>query len=187
LWRWLSRAVAQGVVPQEGSGRPHDPFRYRRATPRREAPPAPDPDPMAPASVAAPQPTPRPLEPVPPATLAPDTAASASPTPDALPPTPPEAVALPALPSDVRLPSSGGHHDRCSGVALPALPSDVRLPYPFSVMNPAEVPEEVWQRARAAKGSTRALVPDALVRQGRRRGLHFWDGWRSLRSAREAC
>src|SRR5260370_30342678 len=28
LWRWLSRAVAQGVVRHEGSGRPHDPFRY---------------------------------------------------------------------------------------------------------------------------------------------------------------
>jgi hypothetical protein len=28
LWRWLSRAAAQGVVRQEGSGRPFDPFRY---------------------------------------------------------------------------------------------------------------------------------------------------------------
>jgi hypothetical protein len=28
LWRWLNRALAQGVVRQEGSGRPHDPFRY---------------------------------------------------------------------------------------------------------------------------------------------------------------
>jgi hypothetical protein len=28
LWRWLSRAVAQGIVRQEGTGRPHDPFRY---------------------------------------------------------------------------------------------------------------------------------------------------------------
>jgi hypothetical protein len=27
----------------------------------------------------------------------------------------------------------------------------VRLPYPDDLMNPAEVPEEVWQRARAAK------------------------------------
>jgi hypothetical protein len=28
LWRWLSRAAAQGVVRQEGTGRPRDPFRY---------------------------------------------------------------------------------------------------------------------------------------------------------------
>jgi hypothetical protein len=35
-----------------------------------------------------------------------------------------------------------------------APPPDGRLAYPFSIMNPAEVPQEVWQRARAAKGST---------------------------------
>jgi hypothetical protein len=28
LWRWLRRAVAHGQVRQEGTGRPHDPFRY---------------------------------------------------------------------------------------------------------------------------------------------------------------
>ena len=28
LWRWLSRAVAQGVMRHAGSGRPPDPFRY---------------------------------------------------------------------------------------------------------------------------------------------------------------
>ncbi len=28
LWRWLSRAVAQGQVRQNGTGRPNDPFRY---------------------------------------------------------------------------------------------------------------------------------------------------------------
>jgi hypothetical protein len=102
----------------------------RRATPRREAPHSPDQDPVATASLAAPQPPTRPLEPVPPATLAPETAASAAPTPDPQPPKPPEAV------------------------ALQAPQSDVRAPYPFSVMNPAAVPEEVWQRARSAKGST---------------------------------
>jgi hypothetical protein len=29
LWHWLSRAVVQGIVRQDGSGRPGDPFRYR--------------------------------------------------------------------------------------------------------------------------------------------------------------
>jgi len=28
LWRWLDRAVADGLVCQEGTGRKHDPFRY---------------------------------------------------------------------------------------------------------------------------------------------------------------
>ena len=28
LWRWLERAVAQGLVVQEGSGRRNDPYRY---------------------------------------------------------------------------------------------------------------------------------------------------------------
>jgi hypothetical protein len=29
----------------------------------------------------------------------------------------------------------------------------VRLPYPYNIMNPADVPEEVWKRAGAAKGN----------------------------------
>ena len=28
LWKWLERAVAQGLVCQEGTGRKNDPFRY---------------------------------------------------------------------------------------------------------------------------------------------------------------
>ena len=28
LWKWLDRAVAQGLVCQEGNGRKNDPFRY---------------------------------------------------------------------------------------------------------------------------------------------------------------
>jgi hypothetical protein len=46
--------------------------------------------------------------------------------------------------------------------ALPALPCNekpsmsptLRLPYPFNIMNPAEIPEEVWQQARAAQKNT---------------------------------
>jgi hypothetical protein len=30
----------------------------------------------------------------------------------------------------------------------------VRLPYPFNLMNPADVPEEVWQQERAAQQKT---------------------------------
>jgi hypothetical protein len=29
--------------------------------------------------------------------------------------------------------------------------ASVQLPYPWNLMNPAEVPDEVWQRAQAAK------------------------------------
>ena len=28
LWRWLSRAVAEGILQQQGTGRCADPFRY---------------------------------------------------------------------------------------------------------------------------------------------------------------
>jgi hypothetical protein len=162
LWRWLSRAVAQGVVRQEGTGRPHDPFRYwlparqelmrpdggtaeemqawndrcaavlfggwakdSGAMPRLEAPRSGVEGRPAAAPLAAPEPATRPFEPVP--SPAPEGAAPASPTPDPLPPEPAETVAPPA---------------------------DVRLPYPFSVMDPAEVPEEVWRQARAAQRNT---------------------------------
>jgi len=30
----------------------------------------------------------------------------------------------------------------------------VRLPFPYNTMNPADVPEEVWQRARADRQKT---------------------------------
>ena len=29
----------------------------------------------------------------------------------------------------------------------------LRLPYPFNIMNPADVPNEVWQEAQAARGN----------------------------------
>jgi hypothetical protein len=40
LWRWLSRAVAHGIIRQEGKGRPQDPFRYW--LPTREEMPRPE-------------------------------------------------------------------------------------------------------------------------------------------------
>jgi hypothetical protein len=57
----------------------------------------------------------------------PETAASASPSSDPLPARTPDPVA--PLPSE----------------------APVRLPYPYNTMNAADVPEKVWQRARAAK------------------------------------
>jgi hypothetical protein len=163
LWRWLSRAVAQGIVRQEGAGHPHDPFRYwlpeREALMRPEGgsdeelqawnarcvaeifgglertggaePPEQtslpgDQDSMGAPAVRAVQAERTPTEPVPPPGSGPDRAASASPTPDPMP----TALAEP----------------RTREAAA-------RLPYPFNIMNPADIPEEVWKRARAAPKS----------------------------------
>jgi hypothetical protein len=164
LWRWLSRAVAHGVLRQEGTGRPRDPFRYwlpereelmrpdgesaaalqawnarcvaelfarlDRTSGAKPAPEAPlsgdEASPAAPA-VAAAQAQALPLEPVPAPDPGPKTAAPAPPAPDPLP-----APAAPPVPPE----------------------APVRLPYPFNTMNPADVPDEVWQRARASQGKT---------------------------------
>ena len=68
-----------------------------------------------------------PFEPVPPPDSGPETAASASPTPEPLP----------------------------APLAQPvAREAPVRLPYPFNLMNPADVPPEVWKQARARQAST---------------------------------
>jgi hypothetical protein len=161
LWRWLSRAVAQGIVRQEGTGHPRDPFRYW--LPEREAFMRPEggsdedllawnarcvaelfggqeqtseaeppqqtsllgnQDSTRAPAVAAVQAEVTRLESVPPPGSGPETAASASPPPDPLP----------------------------SPLAQPvAAEAPVRLPYPFNLMNPADVPEEVWKRARAGQ------------------------------------
>jgi hypothetical protein len=164
LWRWLSRAVAQGIVRLEGTGRPQEPFRYwlpareemmrpdggtseemqawndrctaaiiagwakdDGATPRREAPHSgAGASTAAPSSAASHPATPSP-EPVSPPAPLPEPVVVVSPAPAAQPPERRETVTPPA---------------------------DVRLAYPFSVMDPAQVPEEVWQQARAAKRNT---------------------------------
>jgi hypothetical protein len=142
LWRWLSRAAAQGVVRQDGTGRQHDPFRYW--LPARQELIRPDdgspaelqawndrivaemlanlelkssanPPVETPFSAGEDYPAPAPLAAAE-AGLAPEPAA-----PFPLPPA--EAVA-------------------------PEPP--VRLPYPWTLMNPAEVPDWVWKQARAA-------------------------------------
>jgi hypothetical protein len=160
LWRWLTRAVAQGVLRQEGTGRSSDPFRYwlparqemmrpdggtveemlawndrymaemferlevnKVAPPPGNAVPSSDEEAAAAAPVAAPEATSSPLETLPPL----ERAAPASLAPD--PPLPEQAAA----------------------VAPQAPEAPVRLPYPFSIMDPASVPEDAWQRARAAQ------------------------------------
>jgi hypothetical protein len=161
LWRWLSRAVAGGIVRQEGTGRPRDPFRYwlpqreeflrpqdgnalalqawnarcvEETLARLERTSGPQPTPEAPLSgsegptgvpASAVQAEAMPLAPVPPPEWGPERAAA--PTPDPLP----------------------------SPTAQPDPPeAPVRLPYPFSLMNPADVPEEVWKQARAGQENT---------------------------------
>jgi hypothetical protein len=161
LWRWLSGAVAQGLVRQEGTGHRRDPYRYwlpqreelmrpdggsveemqawnarcvaellagmERASgagPTPEAPRSGDEGPTAAPAVADLPAEVVPLEPVPPPVTGPQPAESASPAPGP----PPSQAAQPAAPDEA-----------------------ARLPYPWNIMNPAEVPEEVWKRARAGQ------------------------------------
>src|SRR5262249_24496035 len=77
----------------------------------------------------------RSLDPVPPAELGSETGAAAS----------PEADLVPAPPADSE--------------ELPPAEAVLRLPWPWNTMNPAEVPEEVWQRARAAHRKEGASTP----------------------------
>jgi hypothetical protein len=161
LWRWLSRAVAQGIVRQEGTGRPRDPFRYwlpqREEFMRpqgdseeallawnarclaeafagfdrtREAKPTPqttlpgNEEPRRVPAVATVQAEVTPTEPAPPPDSGPESAATASPTAEPPPSQPPQPVA-------------------------PEAP--VRLPYPFNHLNPADVPDQVWEQARTGQ------------------------------------
>jgi hypothetical protein len=163
LWRWLGRAVAQGVVRQEGAGHSSDPFRYW--LPAREEWMRPDggtpeemqawnnrilrqmfdgleensgtnqvgtathlgdedPPAAAPATVEQ-------------TDIPPESAPSAAPTPQ------PSASDSPAP----EPPSSGVAEPQ--SLVTPEV--HVRLPYPFNLMNPADVPEEVWRQARSAR------------------------------------
>jgi hypothetical protein len=164
LWRWLSRAVAQGQVRQEGTGRPHDPFRYWLADreamlfpeggsreelqawndrmvaelfgkpecqvevlPAAESPRSGGENATAALPVAATEEPAPPPEPVPPPERGLQSAATAAPLPDPVPVQPVEPLA-----------------------PVPAAPPE-RLPFPFNIMNPADVPEAVWEQARAAQ------------------------------------
>jgi hypothetical protein len=151
LWKWLGRAVQEGRVLQEGRGTRREPFRYQlpemvekwqqrfmasflerlekgekgKGLERLEAPRPPDAAgppavPPAPSKQATSS-----LDPVRLAQGASPAAAPASPGPE-LVPSPSPAPVEPVPPE-----------------------AGMRLPYPYNTMNPAEVPEEVWQRAQA--------------------------------------
>jgi hypothetical protein len=150
LWKWLSRAVQEGRVLQDGRGTRRDPFRYQlpgmlekwqqkllarffgRPEPaekdqgpeEREATLSPDVDAQPAAPIVGPEE--ELLEPVPLPATRPAPALSASLAP----------VAEPSQAPDRPAP--------------PPPEASVRLPYPWNIMNPTDVPEEVWQRARAA-------------------------------------
>jgi hypothetical protein len=161
LCRWLNRAVEKGQVSREGTGRRNDPFRYwlpereefmrpeggsaealqawnarcveealarlgltGGAQPSEQTPLSGNEGATGVSAVAAVQTEVMPPEPVPPPGPGPETAASVSPTAEPLP----------------------------APAAQPVAPeAPVRLPYPFNMMNPADVPEEVWKQARRAQ------------------------------------
>ncbi len=164
LWRWLSRAVACGQVQQEGTRRPRDPCRYwlrgceellrpDRATPEElqawndrcvaELLDRLKPTTGVPPAADAGHPA---REEVPPAETG-SSAGEATGVPE---------PALPAQPRPEPAASPGPSPDpSASPAAEPLTPvardPTVRLPWPYSLMNPAEVPEAVWRRARAAQ------------------------------------
>jgi hypothetical protein len=157
LWRWLSQAVAAGIVRQEGAGLPRDPFRYwlpaRAELLRTEGGSAEDQQAwnarclaeafarLDPTSVAEPT-QPPPL---------PEKDPSAAPAVAAVP-----AETMPQAPAP--LPDAGPQGASCavptaevppSPAGLPAAPEAPGcLPYPFNLLNPADVPDEVWRQAR---------------------------------------
>jgi hypothetical protein len=150
LWKWLGRAVQEGRVLQDGRGNRKDPFRYqlpgmagkwhqkfldtfiKRLGPAEtdqgpaqlEAPLSPDDDAQSAAPMA--RADEELFEPVPLRESGAETPPWESPSP----------VPVPSQAPDRPAPQ-------------PPEPS-VRLPYPWNIVNPADVPEEVWQRARAA-------------------------------------
>jgi hypothetical protein len=154
LWRCLNRMVAQGVVRQDGTGRPRAPFRYW--LPEREAFLPPENrdaasllqawhDRCVADAVAC---------------LAGRTESLPSAASNALPEEPPVPAAIPgpATPAPEPLPlpvpetlagtSPAPDHVPSPLAQPPTAPTAVRLPFPFDQMHPADVPEEVWRRAR---------------------------------------
>jgi hypothetical protein len=147
LWRWLERAVGQGLLLREGSGRKKDPFRYW--LPARQEMLRPDsgtPEEMQAWNTrclahlfdasetksgterAEDAPLSREEDP---------TAAALGAAPEARTPPAPEPLPSPAADA--------------GPVATLEVP--VRLPYPFNTMNPGDVPEWVWKQARAGRGN----------------------------------
>ena len=185
LWRWLGRAVAQGLARQLGTGRPGDPFRYW--LPAREDLMRPDggtPEEMEAwnnrfvtelfEKLELGKPTKPHVEATVPveASIPADTdlseeeddgtesdfAASETATMELESPLP-----EPATPTDTPGADATRFTDAPNAPASPSTPDAnatrlaetpdtmTRLPFPYNTMNPGDVPEEVWKRARAAQ------------------------------------
>jgi hypothetical protein len=165
LWRWLNRAVARGQVRQEGVGRPHDPFRYW--LPEREEMLYPEggtqeelqawnnrclaellPDLTPPRETALPAER---------AVSADESRTAAGPVAAAEELTLPPEPVLPERVAETTAPASRPPEPVPSLAADPVeavLAEEVRrLPFPWNIMNPAEVPEEVLKRARAKRST----------------------------------
>jgi hypothetical protein len=168
LWRWLGRAVAQGLARQLGTGRPGDPFRYW--LPARELMMRPDGGTVEemqawnnrfvtelfekleqskptkrPEEASLPVEAPLPAE----ARLTEDEDDGAISASDAS-----EMATMPleSLPTVPVPPESAPVTPGANATRLVETPDAmVRLPFPYNTMNPEDVPEEVWKRARAAQ------------------------------------
>jgi hypothetical protein len=170
LWRWLGRAVSQGLLRQQGMGHNNDPFRYW--LPAREDMMRPDggtPEEMeawnnrfvtelfekleqskptkAAVEASLPMEAPLPTE----ARLREEEDDGANSASDASPMTtmPLESLPTVRVPPESALVTPGANATRLAETP----DAMVGLPFPYNTMNSEDVPEEVWQRARAARGN----------------------------------
>jgi hypothetical protein len=158
LRRWLSRAVVGGIVRQAGTGLPRDPFRYwlpaRAEMLRTEGGSAEDLhawNARCLAEVFARLDSTSVATPTQPPTLPEIDDPSAAPAVAAVP-----AETMPQAPAP--LPDSGPHSASCAVHTAEVPPSPAGLPaapeapgvlaLPFNLLNPADVPEEMWRQAR---------------------------------------
>jgi hypothetical protein len=150
LWRWLSRAVLQGIIRQEGTGRTRDPFRYW--LPEREPLMFPEGGSREEIQAWNDRHVAELLDlksiPVPEMPASPDEAPPATPAAPAAEAqlSPPEPVPPPS-PGPETVPSAAPAPD----VPPAEAEAPVVLPFPWSMVDPSEVPKEVWDKARAAQ------------------------------------
>jgi hypothetical protein len=156
LWRSLSRAAAEGIVRQEGSGRPRDPFRYW--LPERE-------DFMRPEGGGAEALQAWNARCVEEAFARLDQTSGATPAEPMTLPANEDPSGVPAAPGLAEMPPEppppdSGPQNAATAEPVPsqaeqagAAEAAVRLPYPFNLMNPADVPEQVWKQARRSQGN----------------------------------
>jgi hypothetical protein len=158
LYRWLNKAVANGTVCQEG--KPREGFRYWLRERNEYMRPDGGTDEELQAwnarCLAETLPWLKPAVPAPPVPEAPRSpnedppAAAASPVSETHPPL--ERPPAPDLPPEIAAPLSGAPDiPPLTATEPPAPEVPVRLPWPYNTMNPVDVPQHVWQQARAAQ------------------------------------